>query len=262
MVRGRGNGAVYHAELVEAVPEATQHNRRLMHPYLASLRYIRRVGRAWLVVVDGGGRRVRAGALTATQAAQVALALHFLHGRGFMHGSVGAWNVREGVGEGGVVLGGAWRTLRRVPLDDGVFEGADWYAFGMLLGQLGRRDRDGLLVDAVRQMTLARTEDRLGFGPGGFHAIKAHPFFAAVDWDALLEAIMDAASAHLDGCDAEAVAVDVDKDVDKDRDRDVLREEGEYDWRDAVRGSSEDMLMLEQVVRNSYGSFQGPRNKE
>ncbi len=47
-----------------------------------------------------------------------------------------------------------------------------------------------LAQDLVRALLLKDAGDRLGCGDGGSAAVKAHPFLAAVDWDALTAGCM------------------------------------------------------------------------
>jgi len=230
---------IYHAEITPIITEQTRANRTLMHPYLVSLRHIMHIRNSWLLILDACGGTVGKGALLPTQAAQLALALHYLHGRGFIHGSVRADNVHYRLYDNGsVTLSGGLQTISRVPLNKGAFEAADWFDFGHVLKDLGRNAaRDVLLADLVKQLTCDRIEDRLGLGPSGFQRIKAHAYFASVNWDSLLEVISMAAQ-----CTRRTVVEDDPKDCD------------EYDWCDAVLESSDDMLMPEQVLRNSYGN--------
>lgn len=44
-----------------------------------------------------------------------------------------------------------------------------------------------MAADLIRRLLHQNPAQRLGYGPGGAPAVKAHPWFASVDWDLLAQ---------------------------------------------------------------------------
>jgi hypothetical protein len=245
-VRRLDNATVMlHAEEYSCVPVQIRQHQRLFHPYLVNLHCQLRLGpNRWLIVSDAGCSVALSShlSLEPAHAAQIALALHYLHGRGFMHGSVCKGNVWE-AGEA-VKLAGSFQTLSHISEDHGEYEGADWNAFGHLLQELflpNARD-PAVLTDLIERLTKGRAGERISYGPGGFQCIKSHPYFGAVSWDSLYESVsrLVRSNSHCESLARRQQPLETD----------------EYDWITQVASSEEDVLMLEQVLKNSSGSLE------
>ena len=154
-------------------------------------------------------------------AVDLAIALHYLHGCGLVHGNVNPCAIFRSIEptnrlrlgsfgylrslEGGKRLkgiSGDFEEFRAPECNDGngeYFEEIDWFSYGKVLKfwreQLRTTeisDTKGKieeLDDLINKLTIVTDDvvERLGYGPGGFKAIQSHPFFSSTSsWSAHL----------------------------------------------------------------------------
>lgn len=145
-------------------------------------------------------------------ASQLALAVHYIHSYGLVHGNINPRSIfLSNSSTSRDILLGSFKHLRRLESggkkltgqcgdyeefrapEEEYFEEIDWYAYGRTLSvwrnqQLEYANGSGCddLNDLIYRLTMLEPEGRLGYGPGAFKSIQSHAFFAQTDWSQLL----------------------------------------------------------------------------